>query len=144
MQKVFLTQTDTTVGFLSQDAEALSRIKGRAPDKPFLKVYAEWKTFKAFGGRIPKTHRAYLRRARKTTFIVKNQASRIVNAGAHHTFLKPYGWFYSTSANQSGKPFERSFCEANADIIVLDKRGFSESVPSTIERLGREKKRKLR
>ncbi len=143
-KKVFLAQTDTTVGFLSQNADALIKIKERPTHKQFLKVYADWKTFKANGGRIPKAHRAYLRKAEKTTFITKGNANRVVNSGQHHTLLELYGWLYSTSANQSGKPYERSFCEASADIIVEDFRGFSESLPSSIELLGKIKRKKLR
>ena len=143
-KKVFLAQTDTTVGFLSQSADTLIRIKTRPPHKQFLKVYADWKVFKADGGRIPKAHRAYLRRAEKTTFVIKDDAYRVVNSGEHHELLKSYGWLYSTSANQSGKPYERSFCEASADIIVEDFRGFSESLPSSIELLGKIKRKKLR
>lgn len=144
MKQVLLAQTDTTVGFLSQDADALTRIKQRPPDKPYLKVFADWRIFSENGGRVPRSHRRFLRRAKKTTFILKNQAYRIVNSGEHHQLLKTYRWFYSTSANQSGHAFERSFCEANADIIVQDYRGFYESRPSTILRLGRQKRRRLR
>lgn len=144
MKKVLLAQTDTTVGFLSQNADALTRIKERPSHKQYLRVYADWKTFQAGGGRIPKAHRRYIRRADKTTFVVKANAYRIVNNGEHHELLKPYGWLYSTSANQSGKAFDRSFCEASADIIVEDVRSFEESRPSSIERLGKTKRRKLR
>ncbi|MEA3374216.1 MAG: hypothetical protein U9Q62_11085 [Campylobacterota bacterium] len=144
MKKVLLAQTDTTVGFLSKNSDALIRVKERPSHKQFLKVYAQWKTFKADGGRIPKAQRSYLRRAEKTTFIIKGNAYRVVNSGEHHNLLRPYGWLYSTSANQSGKEYERSFCEASADIIVEDFRGFKESLPSSIELLGKRKRRKLR
>jgi tRNA A37 threonylcarbamoyladenosine synthetase subunit TsaC/SUA5/YrdC len=36
---VILTQTDTTVGFLSQDALKLYEIKSRNTTKPFIKVF---------------------------------------------------------------------------------------------------------
>ena len=142
--KIFLAQTDTTVGFLSQDDTRLEQVKARLPGKQFLKVFADLNTYKASGGRVPSRHKASVRRAKKTTFIVKGQAFRIANDGHHHHFLKRYGWMYSTSANRSGHRYERDFCVANADIIVEDFRGLHESASSTIMRLGREKRRKLR
>ena len=36
---VILTQTDTTVGFLSQNEKKLYEIKSRETTKPFIKVY---------------------------------------------------------------------------------------------------------
>ena len=144
MDKIILAQTDTTVGFLSRDEYALVKIKGRPPGKPFLKVYADLKTFKASGGRVPKRHRTRLRRSKKSTFVVKGAAFRIVSDSSHRNLLKSYGWLYSTSANQSGQPFERSFCEAGSDIIVEDFRGLHESPPSSIMKLGKKKRRKLR
>lgn len=143
-EKVFLVQTDTTVGFLSQDDERLEHIKSRLPGKQFLKVYSNLKTYQAGGGRVPNAFKATIRRAEKTTFIVKGEAFRIVAQGEHHNFLKRYGWMYSTSANQSGHSFERTFCESNADIIVEDSRGLSERGASRILRLGNAKRRRLR
>jgi tRNA A37 threonylcarbamoyladenosine synthetase subunit TsaC/SUA5/YrdC len=142
--EVILAQTDTTVGFLSQSQQALRNIKRRSQQKPFLKVYADLKRFKAAGGRIPPIHRVRLRRSKKTTYIVKSNAFRIVRDMHHHRLLQRYGWFFSTSANRSGEPYERSFCEAGADIIIEDFRGLYEAPPSSIERLGRKKRRKMR
>ena len=48
-KNILLTQTDTTVGFLSQDAARLCDIKSRTSTKPFIKVY---KTFKEKNGNI--------------------------------------------------------------------------------------------
>jgi tRNA A37 threonylcarbamoyladenosine synthetase subunit TsaC/SUA5/YrdC len=141
---VFLAQTDTTVGFLSQNGGRLEQIKSRLPGKQFLKVFADLKTYKASGGRVPNRHKAVVRRAEKTTFIVKGQAFRIVAAGEHHDFLKRYGWMYSTSANQSGHAFERTFCESNADIIVEDSRGLCECEASRILRLGNATRSRIR
>ena len=143
-QSIFLVQTDTTVGFLSQNAARLETVKARPAGKQFLKVFYDLKHYKASGGRVPDRHKAAARRAKKTTFIVKNQAFRIVTEPLHRHFLQPYGWMYSTSANQSGQTFERAFCEANADIIVEDFRGFCECAASSIVRLGRVKRSRLR
>lgn len=142
--ELLLAQTDTTVGFLSQDAERLAAVKSRTPDKPFLKVYDRFTTFKRHGGRIPQLHKRYVRRARATTFVVKAHASRIVKDPDHLKLLERYGWFYSTSANRSGDAFEPDFCMQNSDIMVQDYRGLHESTPSSIYRLGRKKRKKLR
>ena len=143
-EKIHLVQTDTTVGFLSQNAESLDTLKARPSGKQFLKVFSDLKSYKASGGRVPNRHKAKVRRAKKTTFIVKNQAFRIVTDPLHRAFLQRHGWMYSTSANRSGHPFERSFCEANADIIVEDFRGFCECEASSIVRLGCTKRSRLR
>jgi len=144
LSKVILAQTDTTVGFLSQSRQALSDVKTRSRQKPFLKVYADLKGFKASGGRIPKIHRTRVRRSRKTTYIVKSNAFRIVRDGPHHHLLKHYRWLFSTSANRSGHPYERSFCEASADIIIEDFRGLYEAPPSSLELLKKKKRIKIR
>jgi tRNA A37 threonylcarbamoyladenosine synthetase subunit TsaC/SUA5/YrdC len=142
--RVFLVQTDTTVGFLSQNAAALEQVKGRPEGKQFLKVFADLRTYKASGGRVPPKYRTAVRRAKKTTFIARNRAFRIVSDTEHHRFLQRYGWMYSTSANPSGCAYKRSFCEAEADIIVEDPGGLHEAPPSSIVRLGRTKRRSVR
>jgi len=46
--KIYLVQTDTTVGFLSQDAKKLALIKKRDPNKPFLISVDSFKRLKEF------------------------------------------------------------------------------------------------
>jgi len=142
--RVYLAQTDTTVGFLSRDADKLDAVKARLPGKQFLRVYADLSTFKAAGGRVPERHKSDVRRAKRRTHIVGGRAWRIVNDSHHRVFLKPFGWMYSTSANRSGFGFERDYCEARADVIVEDFRGLSEQRPSTIVKLGRYGRRRVR
>ena len=142
--KVLLAQTDTTVGFLSQNADSLAFIKERPQHKHFLKVYADWKNFKASYGRIPKAHRSRVRRSDKTTYIVKNNAFRVIHEPHHHDLIKSYGWLFSTSANQSGHKYEQNFCEASADVIIEDFRGLHENPPSSIIRLGKHKAKRVR
>ena len=137
---VILTQTDTTVGFLSQDATKLQTIKSRTDTKPFIKVY---KNFKSFPPRIPTQYKNIVRRARKTTFIVKNNAFR-VSQPYHKLPLLNAPWYYSTSANAAGKSFERVFCEAKADIIIEDKQRFHENKASSLIKLTQKAKRRLR
>lgn len=131
---VILAQTDTTVGFLSQDASRLAAIKGRPEEKPFLKVFASLKILQEHT-RIPLKYRSWFRHARKTTFVLKNQAFRYVSQEPHASLIAKYGWLYSTSANESGKHFNRNFCEAHSDIIVENANGFHEREPSKIFKL---------
>ncbi|MDD2951483.1 MAG: hypothetical protein PHU29_11915 [Sulfuricurvum sp.] len=141
--KVFLAQTDTTVGFLSQDPKRLEIIKMRADNKPFLKVYSDFKRLKQ-DIRIPNTHKRLVRHACKTTFVVKKQAFRHVCDPYHAKLIQPYGWFYSTSANESGQSYAREFSQSVSDIIVEDFRGLCEKSASKIFLLTPTKIKQLR
>lgn len=131
MDKIILAQTDTTVGFLSQDSTRLAEIKMRSGDKPFLKVFAELKVLRNTI-RIPALHKHRVRHSKKTTFVVKNQAFRYVNDSEHASLIKSYGWLYSTSANESGKNYDSTYCRAISDIIIEDHRGLHEQSASKI------------
>lgn len=141
---VILTQTDTTVGFLSQDAQKLYEIKSRETSKPFLKVYRNFKTFLQEKNRIPQNMKKLVRRSKKTTFIVKNKAFRIASPTLDSQVLRALSWSYSTSANESGKHFDRIFCEAKADIIIEDSRGLLETSSSTLIKINNTRKKRLR
>ena len=141
---VILTQTDTTVGFLSQNAKKLYEIKSRENSKPFIKVYQNFKSFLNDGNRVPASQKVLVRRAKKTTFIIKNQAFRIAKIELDSQILREITWFYSTSANQANKNFNREFCESKADIIIEDKKGLSENSSSNLLKINNIKKRKLR
>ncbi|MFA6189684.1 MAG: hypothetical protein WC680_10455 [Sulfuricurvum sp.] len=131
---LILAQTDTTVGFLSQDESRLNIVKGRKEGKPYLKVFASLKILQEHT-RIPLKYRAWFRHTRKTTFVLKNQAFRYVSEEPHASLIAKYGWLYSTSANESGKYFDRRFCEAHSDLIIEDAQGFQERAPSKIFKL---------
>lgn len=137
---VILTQTDTTVGFLSQDEIQLQSIKSRDNSKPFIKVYKEFKSLEI---RIPNRHKNLVRRSKQTTFIVKNRAFRVVQSQPDSALLNN-SWYYSTSANAAGKNFDRIFCEEKADIIIEDKNLFSQKKASSLMKLNAKIKRKLR
>lgn len=141
--KVFLAQTDTTVGFLSQDAERLVVIKMRPQEKPFLKVYASLRRLRN-DIRVPERFKSKVRHARRTTFVVNDQAFRYVTDPHHARLIRPFGWLYSTSANESGKGYESDFCRTVSDIVIEDTRGLSEKSSSRIYRLTRNKIKKLR
>lgn len=143
MNHILLAQTDTTVGFLSQDAKRLEKIKMRPNDKPFLKVYAELQHLKN-AIRIPSSHRHRVRYSKKTTFVVKNQAFRLVQEGQHSNLIHPYGWLYSTSANESGKNYNSEFCKSVCDWIIEDERGLHEAPSSKIYQLTQTRVKRLR
>ena len=143
MDKIILAQTDTTVGFLSQDASRLEKIKMRHGNKPFLKVYAELKVLRS-EIRIPHLHKHRVRHSRKTTFVLKNQAFRFVSDPQHANLIRPFGWLFSTSANKSGKSFDRDFCLQVSDIIIEDSRGLSEKNASKIFKLNISSLKQLR
>lgn len=143
MQQIILAQTDTTVGFLSQSPQRLQEIKKRDDTKPFLKVYADFKALRT-DIRIPSIHKHRVRYARKTTFIVKNQAFRYVDEPDHARLIQRYGWLYSTSANESGKPYDKGFCQSFSDLIVEDCRGLCEKSASKIFRLTPTRLKQLR
>ena len=138
---VVLAQTDTTVGFLSQDSLQLQKLKSRLPTKPFIIVY---KNFDALNLRIPKQKRALLRRSKKTSFIVKDTAFRVAQPTLNSQILRNNAWNYSTSANESQKSYEREFCESKADIIIEDKNLLFEGQASTLLKITNKKIRRLR
>ena len=143
-QKVILTQTDTTVGFLSQNGTKLAHIKSRSSTKPFIKVYRDFKTLQEDGIRIPNRQKKRLRRAKKSSFIINNNSFRVAPFSLHSSILRVFTWSYSTSANESGKNYARLFCEEKADIIVEDKMGLYESDASKLYKINNSKTVRLR
>ena len=140
---IVLAQTDTTVGFLSQDSVSLAQLKGREEGKPFLKVFASLNLLQSTV-RVPLKYRSWVRHGRHTTFVIKNQALRYVSDTTHSRLIQKYGWLYSTSANESGREYDRNFCITHSDHIIEDSRGFNSSSPSKIFRLTATQSKKLR
>jgi tRNA A37 threonylcarbamoyladenosine synthetase subunit TsaC/SUA5/YrdC len=140
---IILTQTDTTVGFLSQDETRLQEIKSRPTNKPFIKVYPDFRSFKEDRNRVPNTLKPILRRSKKTTFIIKESAFRVAKQQLDSTLLNK-GWHYSTSANETSKNFDRVFCEEKADIIIENRELLHEGKPSSLFKINAKRIRKLR
>ena len=116
--KVFLTQTDTTIGFVSRNAQRLDQIKKRPSHKHYIKALPSLQSLNSLT-RVPEKHKNRVRRARKSTFIFPDGSSyRIIRESMHLQLIKKLGWAYTTSANPGGKPFEKKFAEESADIIV--------------------------
>ncbi len=115
---VFLTQTDTTIGFVSQNAEKLTQIKQRPPYKHYIKALPSLHALKSFT-RVPDIHKNRIRRAKKTTFILPNGHSyRIVKDKHHLLLLNRLGWAYTTSANLSSEAYNEDFAKESADIVI--------------------------
>ena len=141
---VYLAQTETTAGFLSQNTQALVRTKNRPSGKAFLMSVESLSLLQEFT-RVPKVHKAFVRRATKTTFAYPcGLAIRVIKDEAHLEFLHKLKWSYSTSSNPSGHGFDRSFAIERADVVVFTCKDFFEDKPSTIFKVGKTKKRKLR
>jgi len=116
--KVFLTQTDTTIGFISQNAAKLTQIKQRPPHKHYIKALPSLNALKSFT-RVPDNHKNRVRRARKTTFIMPNGFSyRVIKDKHHLLLLNRLGWAYTTSANLSSEAYDENFAKKNADIVI--------------------------
>jgi len=142
--KIYLTQTDTTVGFLSCNYSRLFKIKNRPISKKILMEVDSFKTLKSLT-RVPKKYIKIIRKSKKTTFIYLNKKSfRVVFDKNHLNFLKKFHFFYSTSANISGKIFEEKKAIDLADIIVYNNKNFKESKPSTIYKVTNHKIKKIR
>ena len=139
-KKLFLTNTDTTIGFISKSKEALDIAKNRPSDKKYIQALPSLKTLKK---RVPNIHKKRVRRASKTTFIIdKNYSFRIVKDKNHNLLLKRLKKAYTSSANESGKEYNYSYASEKADIIVYPLNKISS--PSQILKLGKVKLQKIR
>ncbi|MGA1940703.1 Sua5 YciO YrdC YwlC family protein [Arcobacter sp. YIC-310] len=142
---VYLVQTDTTVGFSCASHERLSDVKQRPRSKKILNTVDSFKTLNQ-NTRVPKSFRKQVRRASKTTYIYPNQKSfRLIDKNSKfHPFISKFKILYSTSANLTGNKFDEKFALENSDIIVNEKDGFSEKISSSIYKLSKIKKVKIR
>jgi len=140
--KVFLTRTDTTIGFVSQNAEALTHIKQRPPHKHYIKAVDSLRTL-CHATRVPVKHKNRIRRAKRTTFIMPNGHSfRVIKDEHHLLLLKRLTWAYTTSANLSGCTYDERFARHAADVVITPLEGGD--VPSTIIKLGNNTIRRIR
>ena len=116
--KLYLTQTDTTIGFVSQDASKIDKAKKRLPNKHYICVVDSLETLKRFT-RVPNKHKIRLRRAKKSTFILPNGLSfRVVKDTEHNILLNRLHWVYSSSANLSGAVYDEVYAKDKAEVLV--------------------------
>ncbi len=89
--------------------------------------------------------RSQVRRSKKTTYIVKNRAFRVARVPLASSVLRKNDWCFSTSANESGKHFDREFCEAKADVVIEGAERLCERDSSKLIKLSiHTKKKRLR
>lgn len=139
--KVFLTSTDTTIGFVSQNSNKLNEIKQRSKNKKFIKVLNSLDTLKIMA-RVPYIYKKRVRRAEKSTFIIKDESFRVVKDKRHLLLLNRLKWAYSTSANPSGKGYDAEFAHKSADVIVAPMKQNRQA--SSLFKLGKRKIQRLR
>ena len=140
--QVFLTQTDTSIGFVSQNADKLTQIKQRPPHKHYIKAVKSLETLQRFA-RVPSKHKNRVIRAKKTTFILPNGDSfRVINDKHHLLLLKRLDWAYTTSANLSGEAYDENFARQAADVVIepLSKNKHA----SSIYQLGKNRIKRIR
>jgi len=140
--KVFLTKTDTAIGFVSQKAEKITAIKKRPPHKHYIKAVNSLFTLKTFS-RVPSIHKNRVRRAKKTTFILPHGHSyRVVHDPHHLLLLNRLKWGYTSSANLSGEAYDETFAKVSADVTIEPLS--TNATPSKIYKLGNKNIRKIR
>lgn len=140
--KVFLTQTDTTIGFVSQSADRLSQVKRRPPHKHYIKALNSLATLKTMV-RVPTAHKNRVRKANKTTFIMPGGDSyRVIRDKHHLLLLNRLKWAYTTSANLSGSEYDEGFAKEHADVIITPLSSTKQA--SKIYKLGKTKLKRIR
>jgi tRNA A37 threonylcarbamoyladenosine synthetase subunit TsaC/SUA5/YrdC len=139
---VFLTQTDTTIGFISQSESRLTLIKQRPPYKHYIRAVNSLETLKTFT-RVPQRHKKRVRRAVRATFIMPSGDSfRVIRDTHHLLLLDRLKWAYTTSANLSGEVYREDFAKEKCDVIVTPLQGSTH--PSAILQLGHQRVKRIR
>ncbi len=142
--RVYLIQTDTTVGFLSGSTKKLSEAKKRDKNQPFLITVDSLYKLKNIA-RVPQKYKNLVRRSEKKSFLYpNNKAVRVIKDDRHKRFLHRFEYMYSTSANRHKESFNLKYAISNADILIEDFRGFKPDRASEIIKLGKKKILKLR
>jgi len=142
---IYLTQTDTTVGFLSNNDKKLCGAKQRDPKQKILQVLDKYTTLKKLV-RVPQKHKKFIRRAKTSTIIYPNNlAFRVVDKNSsHQNFLQKFNMMFSTSANKTKNTFNEEYAIQNSDVIVYSKEKFREKKASSIYKINKEKVKKIR
>ena len=118
INKLYLTQTDTAIGFVSQEAFKIDKAKKRLPNKYYIRVVNSLAILKIFT-RVPKKHKNSIRRSKLTTFIMPNGLSfRVVKDTQHNLLLDRLGWTYSSSANLSGSEYDETYARENTEVLI--------------------------
>lgn len=142
--KIYLIQSDTTPGFVSKNYKAINAIKGRNKHTKCLITTNSFMALKNLA-RAPKAHKILIRKAKKTSFIYKNNLCiRVSQNTEYNAFLANFSgaFAYSSSANFHGHSFNEAWAKMAADEVIGNKFCFLPS--SHIYRLGKNRIIKLR
>ena len=132
---LYLTKTDTTIGFVSQDSSKIDIAKKRLPNKHYIRVVNSLKSLKSFT-RVPPKYKNRIRRSKQTTFIMPNGNSfRVVKSSKHNLLLDRLKWVYSSSANLSGEKYNNEYASSVAEVIISEPNS-RDTNASKIYRLG--------
>jgi len=119
-KSLYLTPTDTTIGFVSQDNTKIDIAKKRLPNKHYIRVVNSLQTLKSFT-RVPQKYKNLIRRSKQTTFIMPNGYSfRVVKDSRHNLLLDRLKYAYSSSANLSGEDYDADYAKKQSEIIVCE------------------------
>jgi len=142
---VYLTQTDTTVGFLSANKIKLNLIKKRDLKKEVLQVVKDFSILQLYT-RVPDKFKKRIRNSKQETFIYPNRSAfRVVKISSqHYNFIKKFYVLYSTSANVTNEQFDLEYASKFADIILYNKNNFNETNGSSIYKINNFKIKKVR
>ncbi|WP_205588338.1 L-threonylcarbamoyladenylate synthase [Helicobacter vulpis] len=141
--RIILAQSDTTAGLFSTHARALNDIKHSPRHKPLLQVV---ESLHKLPVRVPSIHRHFVRHTRASCIYPTTppKAYRVVRDTQVRGFLRFFGALYSTSANLSGMDFDLQWAQEAAQIVLEDRRGLYKAPPSSIVKLSRTRKKRLR
>ena len=142
---VYLVQTDTTVGFSSSDDGKLSALKQRPPTQKILQTVDSFKTLNK-NTRVHKKFRKEVRNSKKTTYIYPNKMSfRVISKESDfYDFIHKHKILFSTSANKTGKKYQKEFANLCAEVIVEDKNNFFEIIVFKIIKINKTSKNRIR
>lgn len=142
---IYLAQTDTTVGFLSQNNKKLCIAKKRNQKQKILQVVDKYSTLKKLV-RIPPKYKKFIRHIKNTTIIYPNKlAFRVVSRKSNHqNFLQKFNTMYSTSANRTKYHFDEVYAKENTDVCIYTKNPFMEMQSSSIYKINNVKVKKIR
>jgi len=116
---LILTNTDTTIGFISQNSQKIDKAKKRPPNKHYIRAVNSLRTLKKFT-RVQNRYKNLVRRAKKSSFIIKSNSYRVIKNTKHNLLLDRFKWAYSSSANLSGEDFDEVYAKDMAEIIVFE------------------------
>ncbi len=140
---LYLTPTDTTIGFVSKDSSKIDIAKKRADNKRYIRAVKDLKTLKSFT-RVPNRYKNFIRRSTKKTFIMPNGRSfRVVKGSKHNLLLDRLDYAFSSSANLSGEGYNREYAFSKAEVIIGEPNSKNLN-PSKIYKLGVESIKSIR